>query len=76
MTSRCIRTSVRTRRYNYRRVPPLLYAAAYFTPLRELRPNVGQISLLSALRDTGTINDEVLRRIERELDLEDSRLEI
>ena len=28
------------------------------------------------LRDTGAINDEVLRRIERELDLEDSRLEI
>ena len=28
------------------------------------------------LRDTGEINDEVLRRIERELDLEDSRLEI
>ena len=28
------------------------------------------------LRDTGEINDQVLRRIERELDLEDSRLEI
>jgi Na+/H+ antiporter len=28
------------------------------------------------LRDRGEINDEVLRRIERELDLEDSRLEI
>ncbi len=28
-------------------LPPLLYAAAYFTPLRELRRNVGQISLLA-----------------------------
>ena len=28
------------------------------------------------LRDTGEINDQGLRRIERELDLEDSRLEI
>ncbi len=28
------------------------------------------------MRDRGEINDEVLRRIERELDLEDSRLEI
>ena len=31
---------------------------------------------LQALRDAGKINDEVMRRIERELDLEDSRLEI
>jgi CPA1 family monovalent cation:H+ antiporter len=28
-------------------LPPLLYSAAYFTPLRELRRNVGPISLLS-----------------------------
>ena len=28
------------------------------------------------MRDRGEINDDVLRRIERELDLEDSRLEI
>jgi monovalent cation/hydrogen antiporter len=28
-------------------LPPLLYAAAYFTPLRELRRNVGQVSLLA-----------------------------
>ena len=31
---------------------------------------------LIELRDRGEINDDVLRRIERELDLEDSRLEI
>ena len=31
---------------------------------------------LQALRDTGKINDDVMRRIERELDLEDTRLEI
>ena len=35
-----------------------------------------QRSTVIELRDTGAINDEVLRRIERELDLEDSRLEI
>jgi Na+/H+ antiporter len=28
-------------------LPPLLYAAAYFTPLRELRRNVRQVSLLA-----------------------------
>ena len=28
-------------------LPPLLYAAAYFTPLRELRRNVAQISMLA-----------------------------
>ena len=28
-------------------LPPLLYAAAFFTPLRELRRNVGSISLLA-----------------------------
>ena len=31
---------------------------------------------LIELRDRGDINDDVLRRLERELDLEDSRLEI
>ena len=35
-----------------------------------------QRSTVIELRDRGEINDEVLRRIERELDLEDSRLEI
>ena len=28
------------------------------------------------LRDSGAISDEVMRRVERELDLEDTRLEI
>jgi monovalent cation/hydrogen antiporter len=35
-----------------------------------------QRSELLALRDQGIINDEVMRRIERDLDLEDTRLEI
>ena len=35
-----------------------------------------QRATVISLRDAGAINDEVLRRIERELDLEDSRLEI
>jgi CPA1 family monovalent cation:H+ antiporter len=35
-----------------------------------------QRNVLLDLRDAGQINDEVLRRIERELDFEDSRLEI
>ena len=35
-----------------------------------------QRTVLIELRDRGEINDDVLRRIERELDLEDSRLEI
>ena len=35
-----------------------------------------QRSTVIELRDRGEINDDVLRRIERELDLEDSRLEI
>ena len=35
-----------------------------------------QRSTVIDLRDSGEINDDVLRRIERELDLEDSRLEI
>ena len=34
-----------------------------------------RVTLLK-LRDSGKINDEIMRRIERELDLEDSRLEI
>jgi CPA1 family monovalent cation:H+ antiporter len=35
-----------------------------------------QRETLIELRDSGRINDEVLRRLERELDLEDARLEI
>ncbi len=35
-----------------------------------------QRSVLIAMRDDGAINDDVLRTLERELDLEDSRLEI
>lgn len=35
-----------------------------------------QRAVLIELRDEGRINDHVMRRIERELDLEDSRLEI
>ena len=35
-----------------------------------------QRDVLLALRNEGRINDDVMRRIERELDLEDSRLEI
>jgi len=34
------------------------------------------LASLADLRDRGAINDDVLRRIERELDLEDARLEI
>ncbi len=30
---------------------------------------------IMGLRDEGRINDEIMRRIERDLDLEDSRLE-
>ena len=32
--------------------------------------------MLVALRDQGTISNDVMHRIERELDLEDSRLEL
>jgi CPA1 family monovalent cation:H+ antiporter len=35
-----------------------------------------QRSTLIQLRNDGFINDDIMRRIERELDLEDSRLEI
>ncbi len=35
-----------------------------------------QRAILIGLRNEGRINDDVMRRIERELDLEDSRLEI
>ena len=49
-------------------------AAAYQRVLRELLD--AQRAILLELRNAGHINDEVMRRIERELDLEDSRLEI
>jgi CPA1 family monovalent cation:H+ antiporter len=47
---------------------------AYQRLMREVI-DAQRVTLL-ALRDSGKINDEVMRRIERELDLEDSRLEI
>jgi Na+/H+ antiporter len=47
---------------------------AYQRLVRELLE--AQREVLIEMRDRGEINDEVLRRIERELDLEDSRLEI
>jgi CPA1 family monovalent cation:H+ antiporter len=47
---------------------------AYQRLLRELLE--AQRAIVIEMRDRGEINDEVLRRIERELDLEDSRLEI
>jgi CPA1 family monovalent cation:H+ antiporter len=47
---------------------------AYQRLVRELLE--AQRATLIALRDSGKINDEIMRRIERELDLEDSRLEI
>jgi monovalent cation/hydrogen antiporter len=47
---------------------------AYQRLVRELLDT--QRAALLDLRDSGAINDDVLRRIERELDLEDSRLEI
>jgi CPA1 family monovalent cation:H+ antiporter len=45
-------------------LPPLLYSGAFFADLRDLRAN------------QGTISNDVMHRIERELDLEDERLEI
>ncbi len=47
---------------------------AYQRLVRELL-EVQRLTLIE-LRDRGAINDEVLRRLERELDLEDARLEI
>ena len=47
---------------------------AYQRLVRELLD--AQRSALIELRDSGTINNDVMRRLERELDLEDSRLEI
>ncbi|MDX6583146.1 MAG: monovalent cation/hydrogen antiporter [Solirubrobacterales bacterium] len=47
---------------------------AYQRLVRELLE--AQRSAVLDLRDRGAINDDVLRRLERELDLEDSRLEI
>ena len=47
---------------------------AYQRLVRELLE--AQRAMLIEMRDRGEINDDVLRRIERELDLEDSRLEI
>ncbi len=49
-------------------------SVAYQRLVREVLE--AQRSTLIDLRDQGEINDDVLRRIERELDLEDSRLEI
>ena len=49
-------------------------SAAYQRLLRELLE--AQRAVVIAMRDRGEINDDALRRIERELDLEDSRLEI
>lgn len=49
-------------------------AENYQRLLRELLD--AQRAILIDLRDAGRINDEIMRRIERELDLEDSRLEI
>ncbi len=49
-------------------------SVAYQRVVRELLD--AQRATLIELRDGGEINDDVLRRIERELDLEDSRLEI
>ncbi len=49
-------------------------SVAYQRLVRELID--AQRATLIDLRDSGDINDDVLHRIERELDLEDSRLEI
>ncbi len=49
-------------------------AVAYQEVVRELLE--AQRATVIEMRDRGEINDVVLRRIERELDLEDSRLEI
>ena len=49
-------------------------SVAYQRLVRELIE--AQRATLIDLRDSGDINDDVLHRIERELDLEDSRLEI
>lgn len=49
-------------------------SAAYQRLLRELLD--AQRQILLELRDAGRINDVIMRRIERELDLEDTRLEI
>ncbi len=49
-------------------------SAAYQRLVREVLE--AQRTTLAQLRDEGKINDDVLRRIERELDLEDTRLEI
>jgi CPA1 family monovalent cation:H+ antiporter len=49
-------------------------AEAYQRLLRELLD--AQRAILIDLRDAGRINDEIMRRIERELDYEDARLEI
>lgn len=82
-------------------LPPVLWAAAYFTSWREYRNNLRPISLLAVglvlatpassrrlryeaitagrvalivLRNDGTISDEVLHRLEHELDVEALRL--
>jgi CPA1 family monovalent cation:H+ antiporter len=49
-------------------------SAAYQRLMRELLN--AQRETLIELRDRGEINDDVMRRIELELDLEDARLEI
>ncbi len=47
---------------------------AYQRLVRELLQ--AQRRAIVALRNQGTISNEVMHRVERELDLEDSRLEI
>jgi NhaP-type Na+/H+ or K+/H+ antiporter len=57
-------------------LPPLLYGAAFFTSLRDLLREVlsAERDELLALRNEGYISDDVRRRVERDLDLEESRL--
>ena len=76
-------------------LPPLLFAAAWQTPIRDFRANRRPIVLLSvglvlfttfvvgfvlqaalpALALAAAINDQIMREVERELDLEELRLE-
>jgi len=52
------------------------------TPIRDLRANLAPLARLSVglviftmVRDRGEINDQTLRLVERELDLEELRME-
>jgi len=63
-------------------LPPLLFSAAVETPIRDLRANLAPLARLSVglviftmVRDRGEINDQTLRLVERELDLEELRME-